>query len=122
MCKVEFLIDSGSTGVMLHSADIRNLNIPNELLRANAARNSLGVGGVQRYFPEPGSLSFDIGSFTLRCNLDLHIIDDTTASRTIPSLLGRDFLNLCDVRLNYHTGLVSLEPVSVNDYGAIARQ
>ena len=120
--QVDFLIDSGATGVMLHSDDVRDMNIPIELLRANAGRNSLGIGGVQRYFSEPGSLSFGVGASTLRCNLNIHIIDDRAARSRIPSLLGRDFLNLCDVRLNYHAGLVSLAPVSVNDYGEIARQ
>ena len=120
--QVDFLIDSGATGVMLNSEDVRDMNIPMELLRANAVRRSRGIGGVQRYFSEPGSLSFGVGSSTLRCNLDLYIIDDSTAPPRIPSLLGRDFLNLCDVRLNYHAGLVSLSPVSVNDYGEIARR
>ena len=120
--RVEFLIDSGSTGVMLHSADVRDMDIPLEMLRANAVRHSRGIGGVRRYYSEPGTLSFDTGAVTLWCDLDFHIIDDTAAPSRIPSLLGRDFLNLCDVRLNYHNGIVSLEPVSVNDYGEIARQ
>ena len=107
---------------MLHAQDVRDMNISMELLRANAVRRSRGIGGVQRYFSEPGSLSFDIGSITLRCNLDLHIIDDSAAASRIPSLLGRDFLNLCDVRLNYHASLVSLAPVNINDYGEVARQ
>ena len=119
---VDFLIDSGATGVMLHSEDVRQLGIPQELLRADAVRNSLGVGGVRRYFAEPGSLSFDIGPLILRCDLNIHIIDDTAAPSRIPSLLGRDFLNRCDVRLNYHAGLVSLAPVNVNNHGEIARQ
>ena len=119
---VDFLIDSGATGVMLHLDDARRLGIPQELLRANVVRRSMGVGGVQRYFAEPGSLSFDIGALALRCDLNIHIIDDRAARSNIPSLLGRDFLNRCDVRLNYYTGLVSLAPVSVNDYGEIARQ
>ena len=120
--RVEFLIDSGSTGVMLHSADVRRLAIPQELLRANAVRHSRGIGGVRRYYPEPGTLSFDTEPLPLWCDLDFHIIDDSAAPSRIPSLLGRDFLNLCDVRLNYHAGLVSLAPVNVNDYGEIARR
>ena len=107
--------------MMLHSADIRGMNIPQELLRANAVRRSIRIGGVRRYYSEPGRLSFDTGLVTLWCDLDFHIIDDHAAPSRIPSLLGRHFLNLCDVRLNYHTGLVSLVPVNINDYGEIAR-
>ena len=120
--QVDFLIDSGSTGVMLHSDDVRRLEIPQESLRANAVRRTRGVGGIQRYFSEPGTLSFDTEPLPLWCDLDFHIIDDSAAPSRIPSLLGRDFLNLCDVRLNYHAGLVSISPVDVNDYGEIARQ
>ena len=120
--RVRFLIDSGATGVILHSADVEPLRIPRNLLQSSAVRRSRGIGGIQRYFSEPGRLSFNIGSATLWCDLDILIEDDNAAPSRIPSLLGRDFLNLCDVRLNYHTGIVSLSPVSVNDYGEIARR
>ena len=72
----------------------------------------------------PGTLAFEIGPFSyIRCHLDISIArEDSLAPEGIPSLLGRDFLNLCDVRLNYHAGLVSLKPGNVNIYGEIARQ
>ena len=120
--EVGFLIDSGATGVILHSSEVETLAIPHDLLQSSPVRRSRGIGGVRRYYSEPGTLSFDTESATLWCDLDILIEDDTAAPSRIPSLLGRDFLNRCDVRLNYHAGLVSLAPVSVNDYGEIARR
>ena len=120
--RVDFLIDSGANGVALNIDDAKTLGIPQDLLRqAGRLQESIGIGGTQRYYSVAGTLSFPLGlDFFIRCHLGINIAeDDSNAPEGIPSLLGRDFLNLCDVRLNYSTGLVTLEPVNVNEYGEI---
>ena len=119
---VNFLVDSGADGVALNIYDVRRMGIPQNLLRqAGRLRESVGIGGTQRYYSVAGTLAFEIAPDSyIRCYLDINIAgDDANAPVGIPSLLGRDFLNLCDVRLNYSTGLVALEPVNVNEYGEI---
>ena len=116
---VDFLVDSGATGVIIHSADVRKLRIPRDLLRTGPVRISRGIGGIQRYYSEPGTLSFETEPLHLRCNLDLHIAGDADNPARIPSLLGREFLNLCDLRLNHPQNLVALTPLNVDAGGII---
>ena len=116
---VEFLIDSGATGVIIHFADVRPMRIPRALLRTSPVRISRGIGGIQRYYSEPGTLSFENEASRLRCNLDLHIAGDADNPARIPSLLGREFLNLCDLRLNHLQNLVALTPLNVDAGGII---
>ena len=109
----------------LNIEDARRMEIPQDLLRETGRlQQSIGIGGTQRYYSVSGTLSFEIGPHSyIRCHLDVNIAkDDALAPEGVPSLLGRDFLNLCDVRLNYEAELVSLEPVNLNAYGEIARQ
>ena len=67
-------------------------------------------------------LSFlDDQSFYRRCFLDIFIADvseSTIFQENVP-LLGRDFLNLCDVRLNHAQNLVTLNPLNVDSGGII---
>lgn len=116
---VEFLIDSGATGVIINFADVRPMRIPRALLRTSPVRISQGIGGIQRYYSEPGTLSFETEPLHLRCHLDLHIAGDADNPARIPSLLGREFLNLCDLRLNHPQNLVALTPLNVDAGGII---
>ena len=116
---VDFLVDSGATGVIIHSADVRELQIPRDLLRTAPVRISRGIGGIQRYYSEPGTLSFETESLHLRCHLNLHIAGDADNPARIPSLLGREFLNLCDLRLNHPQNLVALTPLNIDASGII---
>ena len=53
----------------------------------------------------------------MACYIDIDIChqDARTSLQNIPSLLGRDFLNLCDVRLNHAAGVVALDPLNIDD-------
>ena len=98
------------------------MRIPQDLLRQTGRlQESIGIGGTQHYYSVTGTLSFEIGPGSyIRCHLDINIAEDgSNTTDVIPSLLGRDFLNLCDVRLNYSTGLIAMEPVNLNEYGEI---
>ena len=67
-------------------------------------------------------LSFlDEQSRYLRRFLNIFIADVATSAvmEESPSLLGRDFLNLCDVRLNHPADIVALYPLNVDPGGFI---
>lgn len=90
------------------------------MLQENSLRQSVGIGGTQQYYSETGVLTFDVESSVVRCDVDIRIaVYGTGASDRIPSLLGRDFLNLCDVRLNYSQDLVALARLNVDSSGLI---
>ena len=76
----------------------------------------VGIGGEQLCFLERGMLSFQDDPFMYRYFLDIFIADvrASMGPQERPSLLGRDFLNLCDVRLNHARNLVALEPLNVD--------
>lgn len=116
---VDFLVDSGATGVIIHPADIRQMRIPYHLLRTSSVRISQGIGGTQGYFSEPGTLSFPTQSPPLQCHLEIRIAGDPDSPSRIPSLLGREFLNRCDLRLNQAQNLVALTPLNINADGTI---
>lgn len=116
---VNFLIDSGATGVIIHPADVRELRIPHHLLRTCPIRISRGIGGTQSYYSEPGTLYFGAEAPPLHCNLDLRIAGDPDSPARIPSLLGREFLNRCDLRLNPAQNLVALTPLNLDANGTI---
>lgn len=120
---VEFLIDSGANGVVLRRADARKLGITEDQLKeAGSLVELVGLGGAQKYYSVAGLLVFEVEQPpSIRCQLDIHIAGgESTTPESVPSLLGRDFLNMCYVRLNYSTGLVALEPINVNEHGEMS--
>ena len=58
-------------------------------------------------------------AFQWMVDVDIWRPDFNRLAQLLPSLLGRDFLNLCDMRLNHSAGVVALEPVNVDDSGGI---
>ena len=119
---VEFLVDSGANGVYLHLADAQRIRITRDSLRQSSLQESFGIAGSEKYFTEPGLLSFG-EEIHVRHHLNIYIARGESATpESVPSLLGRDFLNLCDLRLDYATDLVSLTPRNVNEYGEIPAQ
>ena len=116
---VEFLVDSGANGVYIHQGDAQNLAIPPGSLRKNTLEESFGLAGREWYYSETGLLSFG-EDFRLRHQLKMFIArEDSNTPAGVPSLLGRDFLNLCDIRLDHATNTVSLTPRNVNEHGEI---
>ena len=114
--KLHFLVDTGSDRTCLNGDDVRDLGIDYQALAARQISYSRGVGGSTGYYREPALLMFRDASGADRfCQLIVGICEETNDPflRRIPSLLGRDFLNRCDVRLNSSLNLVSLEPWNV---------
>ena len=114
---VDFLIDTGSDSTCLHSGDIGRLGIDYRDLREGSLRFSRGIGGSVGYYVERAWLLFIEATGERRfCELDIHICQSSAVPimQTLPSLLGRDFLNLCSVHLDNALNLVHLEPRTVS--------
>ena len=68
------------------------------------------------YYSEPAWLLFLEPDGTRRfCQMNVQISHETTipAVQNLPSILGRDFLNLCALTMDHFNGVVSLEPHNV---------
>ena len=107
---------------MLQPGPDLELNIPYHRLRSNVIGRGVGIGGQQHCFIEPGLLSLVDDQYSYRrCFLNIFIADVSESSifQESVSLLGRDFLNLCDLRLNHAQNLVSLTPLNVDAGGII---
>ena len=111
-----FVVDTGSDRTSLHCENVERLGVDYRDLAGRPLGSARGVGGSTGYYHEPALLLFhDSGGGDYFCRLEVAICEytDDQEMREIPSLLGRDFLNRCDLRLNPSRNLVSLEPLNV---------
>ena len=121
--EVDFPLDTGADNTVLNPFDILNLNLDRTRLHPPDAR-SRGIGGQLDYHTEPANLHFLDGQtiITRHCeNLRIcaDIADPTLARLTesIPSLLGRNFLNLCLTLADPLHNQFSLEPYQTTAQG-----
>ena len=93
---VEFLVDTGADRTCVNHRDVANMELFPELFRESERTHSAGVGGFSRYFVEDARLVFlDTDEENPReYPVSLRIADLSDAPMSIPSLLGRDILNL----------------------------
>lgn len=113
---VDFLIDTGADRTALHPWDIDNLGISYRRLRRSTLTYAGGIGGELGYYRESGIVVFrESQSQTRAYELDFHISERTNAPELddLPSLLGRNFLNYCDFRMNKPNNLVEIEPLAI---------
>ena len=111
------LVDSGADKTTLHPQEVEELGVDYERLSLSSSALSEGIGGNAAYYSEPAYLIFpDDRGLSLACYIDIDIChqDAKMLLQNIPSLLGRDFLNLCDVRLNHSVGVVALDPLNID--------
>ncbi len=116
--KVKFLVDTGADRTTLYPGQDNSVHINYSTLRPETLRTSAGIGGSDRYYGESARLVFPEGEErALSCflNIDIWQPDPSRFDQILPSLLGRDFLNLCDVRLNHAANIVALDPLSVDN-------
>ena len=124
---VHFLADTGADNTTMHPDDVSNLRIDFTRLNPPNSR-SRGVGGQLDYHTEPANLHFLDGEhfITWHCE-NLRIcaeIADPTLSRLmngLPSLLGRNFLNLCLNTGDPRNNRFSLEPYRLDNQGSTPR-
>ena len=106
---VEFLVDTGADGTCVNYRDVVNMGLFPGVLRESERTAAAGVGGSSRYFREDARLEFlDTDEERPReYPVRLLIADLSDAPMSIPSLLGRDVLNLH--RMIYSPGERRLE-------------
>ena len=94
--EVDLLVDTGADGTCLNHRDVVNMGLFPEVLLESERTYATGVGGSSRYFREDARLKFldaaddPPGEY----DVSLQIADLSDAPTSIPSLLGRDILNL----------------------------
>ena len=93
---VEFLVDTGADGTCVNHRDAVKMGLFPERFLESEMTYSAGVGGFSRYFREDARLEFlDTDDESPReYSISLLIADLSDAPMSIPSLLGRDILNL----------------------------
>jgi hypothetical protein len=116
---MQFLVDSGSDRTILHPDVNLAIRIRYHRLRSSETGVITGIDGARTYYAERGILFFDDAeSNILQCDLIISLAESIESDQ-VPSILGRDFLNLCDVRFNHAQNLVALAPLNVDGGGFI---
>lgn len=111
--EIEFLVDTGADSTTLLPHDAGRMGVALQSVRGRYRNDMSGVGGKARYKTTRAHLRFHdtaaLGGFR-----DFEVDIDLITARTdewLPSLLGRDILNLCECTFNAATGRVTLEPL-----------
>ena len=93
---VEFLVDTGADHTCVNHRDVVNMELFPDVLRESERTDAAGVGGSSQYFREDARIVFlDTDEERPReYPVSLLIADLSDAPMSIPSLLGRDILNL----------------------------
>ena len=94
--EVEFLVDTGADHTCVNHRDAAYLRLFPDVLLESARTHATGIGGSSRYFVEDARLEFlDTDEERPReYPVSLRIADLSDTPMPIPSLLGRDILNL----------------------------
>lgn len=114
---IDFLIDTGADITCLHPGDVTKLEVPYRRMRRSTIVSPSGVGGSFNYYRELGELFFRDQDGSIRVFVSLVHICQKTRSRAIqglPSLLGRDLLNLCSFSTDKSRNQVLIEPLNVS--------
>ena len=117
-----FLIDTGCDRTTLDPFNVFGPQFDYLALDEQSRRAAAGIGGQVYYYAERALLLFqDDGGATLsfEADIDLWPRRGEPAGEGLSSILGRDLLNLCDLRLNWPASLIALEPLKVDAGGHI---
>ncbi len=89
--EVDFLVDTGSDGAILHPVDASRLNCPfDELVNPMTVASA---GGPHTYYVEPALISFYDGEARHDFRIDIAVAKPHLLVDGLDSLLGRDILN-----------------------------
>ena len=111
------IIDTGADNTCIHPGDILKLAIDYRRLSRTNIVSSSGIGGTLKYHREQGYLHFTENTGDLRiCAIDVHICNRASSKvmQTLPSIIGRDFINLCNFCTDKSSNLVQLAPLNVS--------
>jgi len=116
---INFLIDTGADNTTLSLIDVERLNIRYTHLLRKSLTNVSGIAGVQRFYSENGVLLFRSEEDSLNyfeTNIHLPKRGNRTQcqlQRELPSIMGRDIINQCKMTVDFHQGIIELEPPEV---------
>ena len=112
----DFMVDTGASATVLMPTDIKALGMKMAALDPSTLKSSTGVGGPVRTYPMNATLHFTEGLHwngrVVVLDIDQFKLGDSPDG--VPSLLGRDFLNLCHFEADPRSGVFVLEPYRVN--------
>lgn len=109
---VDFLIDTGADYTSIHPGDVNRLGIDYRRLRRTSLSSFSGIGGSMDYYEESGLLIFHESTGETRnhtLNIRISASKNDPEIQGLPSLLGRDFLNLCSSSIDKSKNLVRVE-------------
>lgn len=89
---IRFLVDTGADTTTLSPRAARIMGLQYSQLRHR--KQSLGVGGEVTTYSEQATVIFFDGPHDREYEITLDILPDDDLHRPLPSLLGRDILNL----------------------------
>ena len=94
--EVDLLVDTGADSTCVNHRDAAYLRLFPDVLQESEMTHATGIGGSSRYFVEDARLEFlDTDDDSPReYPVSLRIADLSDTPMPIPSLLGRDILNL----------------------------
>ena len=119
---VDFLVDTGAESPFLSLEDLEEAGLNDEDFQQAPLHSVRGIGGEQSLHSEPAFIAFkgdDAQTFIWAGRVSIPQKSVEASGAPIPSILGRDLLNLCDLRLNWPAGLIALTPLNVDAGGHI---
>ena len=137
--KVDFLVDTGADTSVLMPSDVGALGLEYSDLDEETYNVSSGVGGEAGFYQEPAIIYFGQTGVVQYWTTQIGICDvwedseeeeevveggksedeEEEEESSMPSLLGRDFLNLCALTADPVSGQFFLDPYQVESDGNI---
>ena len=113
---ISFMIDTGADNTTLSLIDVERLNITYRRLKRNLVGVE-GIAGEQSFYHQEALIMFrEEASTTYLFLVDIHIpkkgiyFKERELQRRLPSILGRDITNQCNLLINYQGGIIELTP------------
>jgi len=114
---ISFMIDTGSDNTTLSLIDVERLNVSYRRLRRASLVGVEGIAGEQSFYQEEAFIMFrEEDATTYIFPIDVHVPkkgkygSERELQRRLPSILGRDIINQCDLTINYQRGIIELTP------------
>ena len=112
---VNFMIDTGADITTLCLIDVERLNINCRRLQRRSLVSVDGIAGEQLFYQEEAVLMMrDEDAETYIFQIEIDIPKRTKAQvnqqRRLPSILGRDIVNQCNLAVNFQQGIIELTP------------
>ena len=119
---VDFLVDTGADSTCLHPRDARALGLDPGILDFRRGKSYRGIGGSLDYISHNAVLVFEQSDSRVFWRCEINICDIWSDPDNgpeeyaeivdwLPSLLGRDFLNLCNIQMNASEEVFLLDPI-----------